>query len=83
MVEKTRFFSSVEVQRRTVFRHAKKDHDLGYKDEGTDHRRLYVDQDGQRQIAVGKSDEFQSEQSGVFCYTCDRYLADDNVIDEW
>ena len=69
-------------QRRNVFRHDKRGHNLGFKDEGTDHRKLYVDRDKDR-IDVGKSDEFDTTKSGVYCYTCERYLATDAVVDEW
>ena len=78
----TLFAHTVTWQRRTVFRHEKKGHHLGYKEEGTDYRRLYVDQDRDR-IDVGKSDEFDTTKSGVFCFTCDRYIATDQVVDEW
>ncbi len=70
------------LERRSVFRHEKKDHDLGYKQTGTDYRRLYVEPDNDS-ITVGKSDEFDTAQSGVFCFTCDRWLSDDSVIDDW
>ena len=69
-------------QRRIVFRHDRKGHDLGFKDVGTDYRRLYVDRDKDR-IEVGKSDDFDTEQAGVFCFTCDRWLSTPDVIDDW
>ena len=74
--------ASVNWQRRRVFSHDKRGHDLAYRDEGTDYRRLHVDKDRDR-IDVGKSDEFQTEQSGIFCFDCDRYIATDQVVDEW
>jgi hypothetical protein len=74
--------TSVTWQRRRVFSHDKRGHDLAHKDEGTDYRRLYVDKD-RDEISVGKSDEFDTKESGIFCFTCDRYLASSEVVDEW
>ncbi len=82
MTTKNYAMSGVTWQRRRVFSHDKRGHDLGYKDEGTDHRRLYVDKDRDR-IDVGKSDEFDTSNSGIWCYTCDRYIATEQVVDEW
>ncbi|KKL07045.1 hypothetical protein LCGC14_2589920 [marine sediment metagenome] len=69
-------------QRRRVFWHDKRDHDLGFKDEGTDYRRLYVDRDSDR-IDVGKSDMYDTARSGVYCFTCDAWLSTADVIDDW
>ncbi len=77
-----KLFGSEAQQRRVVFRHDKKGHDLGFKEVGTDYLRLYVDKDKDR-IDVGKSDDMQVEQSGVFCFTCDRWLSTADVIDDW
>ncbi len=78
----TKLLGSEAQQRRVVFRHDKKGHDLGFKDEGTDYRRLYVDREADR-IDVGKSDMYDTAQSGVFCFTCDRWLSTADVIDDW
>lgn len=70
------------MNRKNVFKHVRKGHDVGYQEIGTDHRHLYVNLD-ERTIRVGKSVDFQDTGSRVYCYTCDRFLADPTVIDEW
>lgn len=69
-------------QRRRVFWHDRKGHDLGFKEVGTDYLRLYVDRDKDR-IDVGKSDMYDSTRSGVFCFDCDSWLSTADVIDDW
>lgn len=69
-------------QRKRVFLHDRRNHDLGYKEFGTEYRRVYVDRDADS-IEVGKSEEFDTIEAGVFCFTCDRWLATWDVVDEY
>ena len=73
---------SIQRQRKRVFHHERRNHDLAYKEFGTEYRRVYVDPDDDS-IQVGKSDEFDTIEAGIFCFTCDRWLATWDVVDEY
>jgi hypothetical protein len=69
-------------QRKVVFNHVRHGHDLGYKEFGTEYRRLYVDREADT-IEVGKSDEFDTIEAGIFCFTCDRWVGTWQIVDEF
>lgn len=75
---------SLTRQRKRVWRHEERNHDLAYKEFGTEYRRVYVEKFAiEVAINVGKSDAFDTIEAGIFCLTCDRWLATWDVVDEY